>query len=243
MTAIRSLLFVAWLYLTMVLYAVIGSPSLLMSHRQAMAVAQGWGRAVIWGARHIAGIKLDVRGDDHRPQGAALVAAKHQGMLDVIVLLAILPDPCFVLKKELVHLPFFGWYVVKTGMIAVDRAGHAAALKAMAAQARDRLAAGRQIVIFPEGTRTDPGQPGDYKPGVAAIYRDLQGPCWPVATNSGLFWPAHGVMRRPGLAVFEFLEPIPAQMKRGPFMTLLESRIEVASTALLEPNGSPAHLQ
>jgi len=158
-----------------------------------------------------------------------------------VALLAILPDACFVLKKELMPLPFFGWFAWKTKMIAVDRQGHAKALKDMARQARARLAEGRQIVIFPEGTRTEPGAPGDYKPGVAAIYRDLEGPCWPVATNSGVCWPAHGVMRHPGVVTFEFLEPIPAGLKRGPMMALLESRIETASSVLLEPKAALAH--
>ena len=126
--------------------------------------------------------------------------------------------------------------------VAVDRAGHARALKDMTRQARARLDEGRQIVIFPEGTRNAPGAPGDYKPGVAAIYRDLEGPCWPVATNSGVCWPAHGFRRYPGLVVFEFLEPIPAGLKRGPMMALLESRIEEASLGMLEPKAELARI-
>ncbi len=132
-------------------------------------------------------------------------------------------------------LPFFGWFAWKTKMIAVDRAAHAKALKAMVRQTRARLAEGRQILIFPEGTRTTPGEPADYKPGVAAIYRDVDAPCWPVATNSGVHWPAHGFKRYPGTVVFEFLPPIPAGLKRVEFMKQLESRIEDASTALLPP--------
>ncbi len=241
MTLLRSLVFTLWLYLSMPLFAVGLSPALLMPHRYAMGVIKAWARTVLFGLRWIAGVKVEVKGLEHRPSGAALVASKHQGMLDVVALLAILPDACFVLKKELMPLPFFGWFAWKTKMIAVDRAGHAKALKDMARQARDRLAEGRQIVIFPEGTRTAPGAPGDYKPGVAAIYRDLEGPCWPVATNSGVCWPAHGVLRHPGVVTFEFLEPIPAGLKRGPMMALLESRIETASSALLEPKAALAH--
>jgi 1-acyl-sn-glycerol-3-phosphate acyltransferase len=236
-----SLLFAAWLYLSMPIFAIGLSPALVMPHRFAMGVVKLWARTVLFGLRWIAGVKVDFRGLENRPSGAALVASKHQGMLDIVALLAVLPDACFVMKKELMPLPFFGWFAWKTGMIAVDRAGHAKALKDMTRQARARLSQGRQIVIFPEGTRNDPGVPGDYKPGVAAIYRDLEGPCWPVATNSGLHWPAHGFRRRPGVAVFEFLEPIPAGMKRGAMMALLESRIETASLALLEPKAALAH--
>lgn len=233
MTTLRSLVFVLWLYLSMALFAVGLSPALLGSHAMAMAVVRGWAKFVLFGLRWIAGVRVEFRGLEHRPAGAALVAAKHQGMLDIVALLAVLPDACFVLKKELMPLPFFGWFAWKTRMIAVDRSGHAKALKDMARQARARLAEDRQIVIFPEGTRTPPGQPGDYKPGVAAIYRDLEGPCWPVATNSGICWPAHGFRRTPGVVVFEFLPPIPAGLKRAEFMSRVEADIEAASTRLL----------
>lgn len=242
MTVLRSLLFSAWLYLSMPVYAVGLSPALLMSYRPAMGVVRLWAQGVLFGLRWIAGVKVEARGLENRPSGAALVASKHQGMLDVVAMIAFLPDACFVLKKELMPLPFFGWFAWKTKMIAVDRQGHAKALKDMARQARDRLAEGRQIIIFPEGTRTAPGAPGEYKPGVAAIYRDLEGPCWPVATNSGVCWPAHGFMKYPGVVTFEFLEPIPAGMKRGPFMALLESRIETASSSLLEPKAELARI-
>lgn len=230
----RSILFALWLYLSMPVYAIGLSPALLMPHRPAMGVVKLWARAVLFGLRWIVGARVEVRGLEHMPAGPALVAPKHQSMLDIVALLAVMPDACFVLKKELLPLPFFGWFARKTGMIAVDRAGAAKALKDMARQARARLAQGRQIVIFPEGTRTAPGEPGDYKPGVAAIYRDLEGPCWPVATNSGEVWPAHGIKFRPGLVVFEFLEPIPAGLKRATFMTEVETRIETASLALLK---------
>lgn len=237
MRVLRSLLFTVWLYLSMPIYAVGLSPALLTNHALAMGVIRLWAGFILFGLRWICGIRVEVRGLEHRPSGAALVASKHQGMLDVIAPFTFLPDPCFVMKKELRPLPFFGWFAWKTKMIAVDRSGHAKALKDMARQARARLADGRQILIFPEGTRTAPGVPGDYKPGVAAIYRDLDGPCWPVATNSGAHWPAHGFVRTPGLVVYEFLPPIPAGLKRAEFMAQLESRIEAASTALLSVGG------
>ena len=235
MTTVRSLLFVVWLYLSMVIFAVGLSPALLMPHGAAMGVIKLWSKFVLFGLRWIAGVKVEVRGLEHRPAGPALIAAKHQGMLDVIAPFAFLDDACFVMKKELMPLPFFGWFAWKTKMIAVDRAAHATALKDMVRQTRARLAEGRQILIFPEGTRTTPGEPADYKPGVAAIYRDVDAPCWPVATNSGVHWPAHGFKRYPGTVVFEFLPPIPAGLKRAAFMAELESRIETASTALLPP--------
>ena len=235
MTTLRSLVFTAWLYLSMAVFAVGLSPALLMSRREAMTVIRWWAKFVLFGLRWICDVRVEFRGLGNRPSGAALIAAKHQGMLDVIAPFAFLDDACFVMKKELMPLPFFGWFAWKTKMIAVDRAAHAKALKAMVRQTRARLAEGRQILIFPEGTRTTPGEPADYKPGVAAIYRDVDAPCWPVATNSGVHWPAHGFKRYPGTVVFEFLPPIPAGLKRVEFMKQLESRIEDASTALLPP--------
>lgn len=233
MRTVRSFLFLVWTYAAMAIIAVGLSPALLMPHRVAMGVVHLWARVVLFGMRWIVGATVRAEGLEHRPTGAALVASKHQGMLDIVALIDLLPDPCFVLKKELMPLPFIGWFAWKTGMIPVDREGGAKALKTMADTARRRLSEGRQIIIFPEGTRTEPGKPGDYKPGVAAIYRDLDGPCWPVATDSGLRWPAHGMQRNPGVATFAFLEPIPAGLKRGAFMNELTTRIETRSMALL----------
>ena len=229
MLRVRQLLFAVWLYLTMPAVAIGLSPALLLPHGFAMGVIKIWARVVLFGLRWIMGVRVEVRGLEHRPSGAALVAPKHQSMLDIVAPFTVLEDPIFVLKKELMMTPFLGWFAWKTGMIPVDRGGHARALKDMMRRAQARLADGKQIIIFPEGTRQLPGAAPDYKPGVAAIYRDLGAPCWPVATNSGEHWPAKGTDFRPGLVVFEFLEPIPAGLKRADFMRELESRIEAGS--------------
>lgn len=241
MKSLRTVLFVGWFYLSMAVIAVGLSPALLMGHRQAMGVVHIWARTALWGYRWIAGVKVQTLGAQHVPTGPALVASKHQGLLDFVALIAILPDPCFVLKKELTRMPFLGWFGLKTKMIAVDRDGHAKALKDMVRSARDRLAEGRQIIIFPEGTRAEVGAVPDYKPGIAALYRELEVSCVPVATDSGVWWPAKGDIPQ-GVATFEFLEPIPAGLKRAPFMVDLELKIETASNALLEPNAQPARL-
>jgi len=138
-----------------------------------------------------------------------------------------------VMKKELMWIPFLGWYSIKTQMLVIDREGGATTLKKMVREALLRFADNRQLVIFPEGTRGTPGVVGDYKPGVAALYRELNVPCVPVATNSGVHWPAHGFLRKPGTIVFEYLEPIPPGLKRAAFMDTLKTRIETASAALL----------
>ena len=217
----------------MPVFAIGLSPALLMPHRYPMAVIRLWAHTVLFGLRWLAGIKVVVTGLEYRPTGAALLAGKHQGMLDIVAPFTFLDDPCFVLKKELMPLPFFGWFAWKTKMIAVDRAAHSKALKDMVRQTRVRLTEGRQILIFPEGTRTQPGQPGDYKPGVAAIYRDLDAPCHLMATDSGRCWPASGFIYRPGVVTFAFLPPLPAGLKRAEFMARLEAEIETASMGLL----------
>ena len=234
MTTLRSLIFVAWLYLSMAIFALFLSPVLLFGRAPSMVVIRMWAAFVLFGLRWICGVKVEVRGLEHRPSGPALIAGKHQGMLDVIAPFTFLPDPCYVMKKELMVLPFFGWFAARTNMIAINRSAHSAALKGMVRQARARRDEGRQVLIFPEGTRTAPGAAPDYKPGIAALYRDLDCPCVPMATNAGLHWPAHGFRRTPGTVVYEFLPPIPPGLKRAGFMARLETELEAASTALLD---------
>jgi 1-acyl-sn-glycerol-3-phosphate acyltransferase len=230
---LRSLLFVAWFYLVSAVLA-IGYSVLLIMPRQAMLEGlRIWARLVNWGLKVFAGVRIELRGREHMPTGKALIAAKHQGMFDTIGPFSFLPDACIVLKQELLAIPFYGWEARRAGMIPIDRQAHAKALKSLMRAAREAVKEPRQIVIFPEGTRKDPGDPPDYKPGVAALYRDLDLPCTPMATNSGVHWPAHGFLRRPGTIVFEFLPAIPPGLKRDAFMTELQDRIETASNRLL----------
>ena len=233
MTALRSLLFVALFYLWSAAVAVLCTPLLLGPPRWSLRMFSIWSRGILVLLKPLCGVSVEVRGREHIPAGAALVAPKHQCMLDVFAQFAWLPDSCFVTKKELMWIPFLGWYAYKGRMIVVDRQAQAAALRKMVADAQDRFRDERQLVIFPEGTRGEPGVPGDYKPGIAALYREIDVPVHPVATNSGVHWPAHGFIRRPGTIVFEYLEPIPPGLKRAEFMRTLEERIETASNKLL----------
>lgn len=232
MIALRSYLYVLLFYLWTALVAVGCTPILLGPTRWTLVMFHFWGRGVT-ALLAVCGIKVEVRGREHIPTGAALVAPKHLCMLDVFAQFAVLPASVFVMKKELNWIPWFGWYAAKVGAIDIDRGGGASALKKMVAEAKALFAKGRQVVIFPEGHRGTPGQAGDYKPGVAALYRELDVPVHPVATNSGVHWPAHGFIRRPGTIVFEYLEPIPPGLKRAEFMRILEERIETASNRLL----------
>ena len=232
MVAFRSFLYVTLFYLWTAAIALVCTPLLLGPARWTLAMFRFWGRGVV-GLLPICGIRVEVRGREHIPSGAAIVAPKHLCMLDVFAQFAWLPGSVFVMKKELNWIPWFGWYAAKVGTIDIDRGAGASALKQMVREAMALFAGGRQVVIFPEGHRGQPGVAGDYKPGVAALYRELDVPVHPVATNSGVHWPAHGFMRKPGVIVYEYLEPIPPGLKRAEFMRVLQERIETASNRLL----------
>ena len=233
MIFLRSLLFAILFYVWSTVLAVLIVPLLLGPRIWIIRSWGFWTAGIIVLLRVCCGIRVEVRGKQYMPKGRALVAAKHLCMFDVFAQFAWLGNSCFVMKKELTWIPFFGWYALKARMIVIDRAGHSAALKKMVRDATDRLRDDRQLLIFPEGTRGVPGVAGDYKPGIAALYRELELPVHLVATNSGVHWPAHGFLRKPGTIVLEYLEPIPPGLKRAEFMRRLEDQIETASNALL----------
>ena len=234
MTAVRTVLFFVWFYGVSIPLA-IGYCLLLPLPRRAMNLAvRFWAQLVSFGLEHLGGVRLEARGLEHLPHGRALVASKHQSLFDFIGPFLFLPDPSFVLKQELLAIPIFGWHARKQRMIPVHRGGHAKALKELLRAVREELKEPRQIVIFPEGTRKHPGDAPDYKPGVAALYRDLDLPCTPMATNSGVHLNAQGAVRRTGVIVYEVLPPIPPGLKRREFMAALEASIETASNALLD---------
>jgi 1-acyl-sn-glycerol-3-phosphate acyltransferase len=230
--ALRSLLYVALFYLWTALVAVGFTPILVGPVRWTYWMFHFWGRGVT-GLLRICGVKVEVRGRQYIPTGAALVAPKHQCMLDVFAQFILLPRSSFVMKQELAWIPWFAWYARKAGAIVIDRDGGSKTMRQVIREGAELFKHGHQVVIFPEGTRQPPGASPDYKPGIAALYRELDVPVYPVATNAGVHWPAHGFVRIPGTIVFEYLEPIPPGLKRAEFMRILEERIETKSTELL----------
>ena len=244
MILIRSLAFAAVFYLWSIVCGLAMTLLLLAPRRWMLKAMALWGVVVIAMLRLICGVRVEFRGLQHLPTGRGLVAAKHQCMFDTMGPLTVFPDACYVMKRELLKIPFYGWFSLKTGMLVLDRQGGAGALRKLIAEAKARLTEPRQLVIFPEGHRMAPGTKGEYQPGVAGLYRELGLPCTPMATNSGVHWPAHGILRRPGLIVYEFLEPIPPGLHRAAFMRELETRIETASQQLLKEGAlTPAGLQ
>ena len=233
MIFVRSLAFILVFYLWSAVLVIGCLPLTLGPRRWTLGAFRFWTRGIIVQLRVICGIKVELRGREYMPKGRAIVAAKHQCMFDVFAQFAWLDDSCFVMRKELMRIPFFNLYAWSAGTLVVDRDGGAKALRDMIAEARLRLKDPRQLVIFPEAHRGEPGVAGDYHPGVAGLSRDLELPTCPVATNSGVHWPAHGFLRRPGTIVFEYLPPIPTGLKRAEFMRRREAEIETASNALL----------
>jgi 1-acyl-sn-glycerol-3-phosphate acyltransferase len=232
MTLIRSTLFLIWFALVSATLAILFLPALAGPRRVTGWMARLWSRLTFFGLRVFAGTRFEIRGQ--APANGSLIAIKHMSMWDTMAIYTVLDDPAIVLKRGLQMIPFYGWYLWKARMIPIDRDGKASALRAMAAQARAELAAGRSVVIFPEGTRKKVGAPPDYKPGVAGLYGQLGVPCVPVALNSGLFWSGPlGFVKRPGVIVMQFLDPILPGLPRREFMPRLESAIEDTTNDLI----------
>jgi 1-acyl-sn-glycerol-3-phosphate acyltransferase len=211
----------------------IGLPLLLAPRAVTMNFGRFWARIVLLLLRVIVGLDYEIRGFDRIPGGGCIIAMKHQSAWDTLILLVVLSDPAAVVKRELLFLPFYGWYAARAGSIAVDRNGGAKALRRMVAAARLVAAQGRPIVIFPEGTRVAPGARLPYQPGVAALCQALALPLVPAAVNSGLFWARRSFVKHPGRIVLEFLEPIPPGWPRQPLMVELEHRVETATASLV----------
>jgi 1-acyl-sn-glycerol-3-phosphate acyltransferase len=226
MIAIRSAIFNVLFYVNLVLFLVLGSWLFICPRIWAIRALQVWARTSIWLLKVICGTKMEVRGREHIPQGACMIAGKHQSFWETFAILPLLDDPCMVLKKELTYIPLFGWFALKFKMIAVERSAGSAALKKLVARAKEEKARGRQIVIMPEGTRRAPDDPPDYKPGAAALYAALNVPCVPFGLNAGLFWPRRKFLRHPGTIVIEFLPVIEAGLPRKVFQGRLEKAIE-----------------
>ena len=237
MLLFRSILFNTAYYLNLVVWMIAALPTLAMPRIVFMRVARIWAGSSLWLLRVIAGTRVEFRGVEKIPEGGLLVASKHQSLWETFALLRILDDPAYVLKRELMWIPFFGWYAWKARSVPVNRSAGSSALVAMNQRAREEVAAGRQIIIFPEGTRRPPGADPAYKYGIAHLYDRLGVPCVPIALNSGCFWPRRRFERYPGTIVVEILDPIPPGMPRDQFFAQVQTSIEAASDALLREAG------
>jgi len=228
MLAVRSLIFNIAFYFALILLMILGLPLLAAGRSGVFFMARLWGATSVWLLRTICGLRVEYRGVENIPPGGFILAAKHQSFLETFALLKYAPDFAIVLKRVLVFIPLFGLYLSVSKQIAIDRSKGRSALSQIVAQAKPVISAGRQLFIFPEGTRRPAGAPPAYKFGVAALYEDTQAPVVPVALNTGLFWGRRGFLRRPGVAVIEYLEPIAPGLDRAEFIARLQERIETA---------------
>lgn len=229
----RSIVFGLLFYITTVLFVVLGSPLLLGPRSWAMAALKVHAKTELWLLKHIVGLDFEVRGLDKLPEPPFLVASKHQSAWETFALIPLFRDPALLMKRELFWIPLHGWFSHKFEMIPVDRDAGPSALRRMLQAARKRIKDGREIIIFPEGTRRPPGADPAYKTGIILLYNALKVPCVPVALNSGLFWPRRQWTRKPGTVVVEILDPIPPGLPRPEFLSRLENAIETASDGLL----------
>ncbi|SDW59134.1 lysophospholipid acyltransferase family protein [Litoreibacter albidus] len=232
---IRSLLFNMSMYLAMPVYAIVYLPWAIISPQGAVAACHGYCRYVKWTAGWMIGLRCEVRGTP--PTDEVLVAAKHQSFLDIIMIYDAIPRGKFIMKAILLYAPILGAYAYRIGCIPVNRGKRGAAISKMLADVEKGDKLPGQLVIYSQGTRLAPGVKKPYKVGTAVLYKQLGQPCYPVATNAGVFWPRRGVYRAPGTAVVEFLPPIAPGLSKENFLTQLETEVESASDRLLEEAG------
>lgn len=232
---LRSLLFSIVMYILMAVMGIVFLPYALIHPRGAANTCLWYSRAVIWLAGWMIGLKFEVRGTP--PTYGCMIAAKHQSFMDVMYIYQLLPRPRFIMKRLLLYAPILGFFAYRAGCIPVDRGKKGAAIRDMLARVKSGDGAPGQLCIYPQGTRVGPGAVMPYKKGTAALYADLKQPVVPVATNVGVFWPKRGVYRKPGTAVFQFLDPIPAGIGLRTFLHQLEVAVEGASDALAREAG------
>jgi len=239
MLVLRSLIFSILFYGFFALCAVAAAAISVVSPKLLPPFARLWSRSWLAMYRAICGVSYEVRGQENLPQGGCLLAVKHQSVWDTCALFAIFDRPVYVLKSELMFIPFFGWALARLGCIPVKRGTGKSALDNMVRGTRVALTQNKQVVIFPEGTRTMVGQVANYKTGISHLYTDLGVACIPVALNSGALWPRRKFLRPPGTIRVEVLSPIPPGLDRKEMFDLMVGKIEAASERLLDRELRP----
>ena len=216
------------------LISIIFLPFLLGFRKMIVWGMKIWSRVCVWLMKYILKLDIEVKGIENLNNGPFLIASKHQSMFETIVLPGIIDDPAVILKKELSYIPLYGWHALKLQNIFINRKKGLAAISQMFKKAQKLMNKGRNILIFPEGTRTLIGEKVVYNPGIAALYTRLKFPCVPVALNSGLFWPRRKFNKYPGKVTIEFLKPIPPGLPRKSFMSILKTQIEETTERLIK---------
>lgn len=234
MILVRSVIFNVLFYVLLVLYLIASIPVFLMPRRAMIAFARHWARSNLALLRVACDIKVDFQGVEKIPAGPLICASKHQSLWETFALVTLLDDPAYIMKRELMWIPFFGWATWKAGMISVNRGARSVALQAMNERAKTEILKGRQLIIFPEGTRRPAGAEPKYKFGVAHLYSEIGVPCVTIALNSGLFWPRRSFMRYPGTIRVVLGDPIPPGLDKQVFFSRMQDEIESVTARLIE---------
>lgn len=231
----RSLIFNSTFYSWTFLCVILFFPLLFLPRSFLLRVLKLWRRGVFWICEHIIGLYVKTIGEEKLLVRPAIIAAKHQSTWETIVFHHFVSDPSIVLKQELLWIPLFGWYLKKLGMIPLSRSKSRGIqdLKNLLKESERAVAQGRPLLIFPEGTRSKPGQKGTYQSGVASLYLHLNIPVIPIAHNAGVYWPRRGFVKYPGCIIMKVLDPIEPGLSRQKFMRILENRIETTTNDLV----------
>ena len=232
---VRSLLFIIQMYLMMPILGLLYLPWALFDRRGAYAAIHAYCKWVRWTAGWMVGLKTEIRGPV--PVDEVIIASKHQSFLDIIMIASVIPRPKYIMKASLRFTPVLGWYASRIGCVPVERGRRAEAMRKMIQEVKHGDAPAGQLVIYPQGTRVAPGVDAPYKVGAGVLYRETGQPCVPAATNVGVFWPRHGIYRKPGLAVVEFLDPMPPGASVDSMMKVLKESVETRSDALMAEAG------
>jgi len=233
MQRVGAFAFCIYLALTTLILGVFAAPMILFGADGARGAVKIWARTILTGLRALTGVRHRIEGAEHLPKDGAIVAANHQSMWETVVFFTLLPKPVFILKKELLRIPVFGWWAKPAGNIAVDRKGGARALRALRREAADKIARGCQVIVFPESTRLQPGEVRKFQPGVAGVYLAANAPCVPVAHDSGRHWRHPGIMKVPGEIILRILPAIAPGLDRREFLETLQERIIAARPDLV----------
>ena len=227
MTWLRSIAFFLFLFIGTPFMTVLFAPAILFGENAAVTCVRVWSKIMVGALRVLCGVRYEIEGLENIPEEGVIVASNHQSMWETVAFMSLLPKPVMVFKKELTANPVYALWGKYAG-IAIDRSRGARALKDLTAAAIEKLADGRQVILFPEGTRVPLGETRPYQPGVAAVYKAANAPCVPIAHNSGAHWRHPGPLKIPGVIEVKILPAIPPGMERKKFMTLLEETINTA---------------
>lgn len=231
MTAFRSLFYLILFIFWGLLVGILRLPSLL-SPNHSLKTIQIWSRGVLFLAKIVCGINLEIKGRENLPKGPFIIAAQHQSAFETYALYLIFMNPAFVIKESLQWIPIAGWYIKRSGAIGINRGSGTTAMRKILKSTQEAITNNKTIIIFPEGTRTTQGEDKQYKPGVVALYKRFNIPIIPMALNSGRYWGKNSLLKNKGKIIFQFLPPIKTKLSRDQFMIELKNCIQNASQNL-----------